>query len=67
VASSQNLQRPTDSKTGLPIGGEELKATEMARISKQDTFIGNAVLDDVFNFWAWGASIATLDKVGNTL
>jgi hypothetical protein len=68
VASSQSPRRLNDSKMGLPIGGEELKATEMARISKQDTFIGDAALDDdVFNFGTWGASIATPDKIGNNL
>jgi hypothetical protein len=39
----------------------------MAQISKEDTFVGDAALDDVFDFWAYRASIATPDKVGNTL
>lgn len=58
---------PNDPKTGQPIGGEELKALAEARISKKDALIGDAALDAVFDTWAWGASIATPDKVARTL
>jgi hypothetical protein len=36
------------------IGGEELKATKMAQISKQDALIGNTALDAVFDSWTCG-------------
>jgi hypothetical protein len=39
---------------GLSIGGEELKATKMAQISKQDALIGNTALDAVFDSWTCG-------------
>lgn len=44
---------PTDPKTGLPVGGEELKRAEEKRISKKDAIIGDAALDAVFDSWAW--------------
>ena len=62
VRKAKFLGWPTDPNTGLPIGGEELKNAEMARISKKDALIGDAALDAVFDSWAWGASIATPDK-----
>jgi hypothetical protein len=49
------------------MGGIELKAGEMAQISQQDVLIGDAVLDAIFNSWAWGPNIAMLDKVEDTL
>jgi len=58
---------PTDPKTGEPIGGAELQKAEKARISKKNPVIGDAALDAVFDSWAWGASIATPDKVEKTL
>ena len=58
---------PTDPKTGAPVGGEELQSAEMARISKPNAEIGDAALDAVFDSWAWGASVATPDKVAKTL
>jgi hypothetical protein len=58
---------PTDPKTGQPVGGEQLKQAELSRISKPNALIGDAALDAVFDSWAWGASIATPDKVENTL
>jgi hypothetical protein len=67
VRKAKFLGWPNDPKTGLPVGGQELKAAEMARISKKDALIGDSALDAVFDSWAWGASIATPDKVGNTL
>jgi len=39
----------------------------LARVSKKDVLIGDAALDAVFDSWAWGASIATPDKVDRTL
>lgn len=39
----------------------------MSRVSKKDAVIGDAALDAVFDSWAWGASIATPDKVESTL
>lgn len=44
---------PTDPKTGLPVGGEELKRAEERRVSKKDAVIGDAALDAVFDSWAW--------------
>jgi hypothetical protein len=67
VRKAKFLGWPNDPKTGLPVGGQELKAAEMARISKKDALIGDSALDAVFDSWAWGASVATPDKVGNTL
>ena len=49
------------------MGGEELQSAEMARISKPNAEIGDAALDAVFDSWAWGASVATPDKVAKTL
>ena len=57
---------PVDDK-GRPIGGEELRAAEEARVSKQGALISDAALDAVFDTWAWGANIATPDKVGSQL
>lgn len=42
-------------------------AAEKARISKNNAEIGDAALDAAFDTWAWGASIATPDKVEATL
>jgi hypothetical protein len=58
---------PNDPKTGEPVGGKDLKQAELSRISKANVQIGDAALDAVFDSWAWGASIATPDKVENTL
>jgi hypothetical protein len=58
---------PTDPKTGEPVGGEELKRAEEGRISKTGASIGDAALDAVWDTWAWGASIATPDKVDRLL
>jgi len=58
---------PVDPQTGEPIGGAELEKAEKGRISKNNAEIGDAALDAVFDSWAWGASIATPDKVENTL
>lgn len=63
VRKNKFLGWPTDPKTGLPVGGEELKASEEKRISKNDAIIGDAALDAVFDSWTGGASIATPDKV----
>jgi hypothetical protein len=67
VRKAKFLGWPTDPKTGLPIGGQELKDAEMVRIAKKDAAIGDAALDAVFDTWAWGASVATPDKVETTL
>lgn len=58
---------PVDPKTGEPVGGAELEKAEKARISKKGALIGDAALDAAFDTWAWGASIATPDKVEATL
>jgi len=58
---------PVDPSTGEPIGGAELVKAEKGRISKSNPEIGDAALDAVFDSWAWGASIATADKVEATL
>jgi len=67
IRKNKFLGWPIDSKTGDYIGGEELKVAEVKRISKQDALIGDASLDAVFDSWSWGASIATPDKVTDTL
>mmetsp|Transcript_24187 Transcript_24187/g.67420 ORF Transcript_24187/g.67420 Transcript_24187/m.67420 type:complete len:245 (-) Transcript_24187:70-804(-) len=67
VRKSKFLGWPTDTKTGLPVGGEELQKAEQARVSKKGALISDAALDAVFDSWAWGASIATPDKVNGTL
>lgn len=54
---------PNDPKTGKPVGGEELKAAEEARVKKSGASIGDAALDAVYDTWAWGSSVATPDKV----
>jgi hypothetical protein len=58
---------PKDPQTGEPLGGQALKDAELARVSKKDALISDAALDAVFDTWAWGASIATPDKVEATL
>ena len=50
-----------------PVGGAELEKAEKSRISKKNAEIGDAALDAAFDTWAWGASIATPDKVEATL
>lgn len=54
---------PNDPETGLPVGGEDLKKAELARVKKPNVLIGDAALDAVFDTWGWGASIGTPDKV----
>uniref|UniRef100_A0A448Z925 Uncharacterized protein n=1 Tax=Pseudo-nitzschia multistriata TaxID=183589 RepID=A0A448Z925_9STRA len=51
IRKSKFLGWPTDPKTGLPVGGEELKQSEEKRISKKDAIIGDAALDAVFDSW----------------
>jgi len=67
VRNLKFLGWPVDPQTGEPIGGAELEKAEKARISKKNPEIGDAALDAVFDSWAWGASIATPDKVEKTL
>jgi len=57
---------PTDSK-GEPLGGEELKKSELKRVSGKKAIIPDAALDAVFDTWAWGANIATPDKVARQI
>jgi len=57
---------PVDA-AGNPIGGEDLRAAELSRVSKPNPVIGDAALDAVFDTWAWGANIATPDKVAGAL
>lgn len=58
---------PVDGKTGEPLGGRELEQEEGKRVKKAGAVIGDAALDAVFDSWAWGASVATPDKVEATL
>ena len=67
IRKSKWLGWPTDPQTGLPVGGAKLKTAEESRISKSGAIISDAALDAVFDTWAWGASIATPDKVDTTL
>ena len=67
IRKAKFLGWPTDPKTGLPVGGEELKNAELQRVSKQGALISDAALDAVFDTWAWGAGVATPDKVAKTL
>jgi hypothetical protein len=57
---------PLDSE-GQPVGGQDLKEQEEKRISKKNAVFGDAALDAVFDTWAWGASVATPDKVNSQL
>lgn len=66
VRSSKFLGWPVD-ENGEPIGGKELENAEKKRISQKNVVIGDAALDAVFDTWAWGASVATPDKVEQTL
>ena len=52
VRKNRFLGWPNDPKTGLPVGGEELKRAEEKRIAKKDALIGDAALDAVFDSWA---------------
>lgn len=67
IRKNKFLGWPNDPKTGLPVGGEELKRAEEKRVSKKDVLIGDAALDAVFDSWAGGASVATPDKVEQVL
>eukprot|EP00536_Pseudo-nitzschia_multiseries_P005632 jgi/Psemu1/238687/estExt_Genewise1.C_1080035 len=67
IRKSKFLGWPNDPKTGLPVGGEELKQAEEKRIAKKDAIIGDAALDAVFDSWTGGASVATPDKVEKVL
>jgi len=58
---------PLDPNTGEPVGGIELKQAEEKRIKQTGALIGDAALDAVWDSWAWGASIATPDKVAAAL
>ena len=58
---------PVDPKTGLPVGGEELKKAEEKRIAKKGYMISDAALDAVWDTWSGGSGIATPDKVGGAL
>ena len=55
---------PIDAK-GEPVGGQDLFNAENKRMSQRN--IPDAALDAVFDTWAWGASVATPDKVQNQL
>lgn len=66
IRNSKFTSWPVD-KNGEPIGGKELEKMEKGRISKKGAVIGDAALEAVFDSWAWGASIATPDKVEKTL
>mmetsp|Transcript_3324 Transcript_3324/g.9207 ORF Transcript_3324/g.9207 Transcript_3324/m.9207 type:complete len:324 (-) Transcript_3324:1011-1982(-) len=67
IRKNKFLGWPNDPKTGLPVGGEELKRAEEKRIAKKDAVIGDAALDAVFDSWTGGASVATPDKVEKVL
>lgn len=67
IRSAKFSSWPLDPKTGKPVGGEELRAEGEGRISKYGASIGDAALDAVFDTWAWGASVATPDKVESQL
>ena len=52
IRKNKFLGWPNDPKTGLPVGGEELKLAEEKRIAKKDAVIGDAALDAVFDSWS---------------
>lgn len=52
IRKNRFLGWPNDPKTGLPVGGEELKRAEEKRISRNDALIGDAALDAVFDAWS---------------
>jgi hypothetical protein len=66
IRSAKFKSWPVDSN-GTPIGGDELRGTELPRVKSSGADIPDAALDAVFDTWAWGASVATPDKVGNCL
>jgi hypothetical protein len=51
IRKNKFLGWPNDPKTGLPVGGEELKRAEEKRVAKKDALIGDAALDAVFDSW----------------
>lgn len=63
IRKNKFLGWPNDPKTGLPVGGEELKRAEEKRVAKKDALIGDAALDAVFDSWTGGGSVVTPDKV----
>ena len=67
IRKGKFLGWPNDPKTGEPLGGQDLKAQYLSAVSKKEVLIPDAALDAVFDSWAWGASIATPDKVQKTL
>ena len=52
IRKNKFLGWPNDPKTGLPVGGEELKRAEEKRIARNDALIGDAALDAVFDSWS---------------
>lgn len=52
IRKNRFLGWPNDPKTGLPVGGEELKRAEEKRVARQDALIGDAALDAVFDSWS---------------
>ena len=52
IRKNRFLGWPNDPKTGLPVGGEELKRAEEKRVARKDALIGDAALDAVFDSWA---------------
>jgi len=64
VRNAKFVGWPVDSK-GQPVGGQALKDAEEARIRQKGAVFGDAALDAVFDTWAWGASVATPDKVAS--
>jgi len=67
IRKNKFLGWPNDPKTGEPVGGQALKEEYLTAVSKKDVLIPDVALDAVFDSWAWGASIATPDKVQKTL
>ncbi|GMH67958.1 hypothetical protein TrRE_jg12472 [Triparma retinervis] len=53
---------PND-ELGAPCGGADLRNKELKRVKSRDCVIPDDALDAVFDTWAWGASVATPDKV----
>lgn len=51
IRKNKFLGWPSDPKTGLPVGGEDLKRAEEKRVAKKDALIGDAALDAVFDSW----------------
>ena len=62
---SRKFKKWPETSEGIPLGGVELQKAYSSKMSSLP--IPDNALDVVFDTWAWGASIATPDKVEREL